>query len=197
MNTRGDCWAGRLAEEQIETAYAMALQHSPRHAAIGPICQAFQLSKRPSKTAFYRWVSKTEKESWRWRLKHAVSVAKAMKAALPDDADAMYRDSLVALGVDAAVQQDPKFAIAIGKTLTALNKDREARLQAQIEELKTRIETILADQQKSAAPLDPSRLAAAVDEVLGRKTTPVNPVTPVSPVTPTQEPANAGSTAAA
>jgi hypothetical protein len=169
MITRGDCWAGKLGEEQIEQAYALALTFSPRHAALQALCTKFALAKRPSKTAFYRWLSKTEKEAWRWRLKHAVSVAQTMKAALPDDADALYRDSLVALGIDASVQSDPKFAMAIGKTLSAMNKDRESRLTAQIDELKFRIETILADQQKASAPLDPTRLAAAVDEVLGRK----------------------------
>ena len=166
---RADSWAGKLSEDQVEQAYAIALQHSPRHAALPQICETFGIGTRPSKTAFYRWLGTTEKESWRWRLKHAVSVARTMEAALPDDADAIYRNSLVALGVDAAVQQDPKIAIAIGKTLKALNKDRESRLQQQIVELKARIETILADQQKAAAPLDPARLAAAVDEVLGRK----------------------------
>ena len=166
---RADSWAGKLSEDQVEQAYAIALQHSPRHAALPEICETFAIATRPSKTAFYRWLGTTEKESWRWRLKHAVSVARTMEAALPDDADAIYRNSLVALGVDAAVQQDPKIAIAIGKTLKALNKDRETRLQQQIVELKGRIETILADQQKAAAPPDPSRLAAAVDEVLGRK----------------------------
>jgi hypothetical protein len=75
----------------------------------------------------------------------------------------------VALGVDAAVQSDPKFAVAIGKTLSAMNKDRESRLKNQIAELKHRIETILADTQKAAAPLDPARLAAEIDDVLGRK----------------------------
>ena len=170
MKLRSDSWAGRLTNDQIEAAYAIAIAHSPRHAAIGELCRQFQLTDRPSKTAFYRWLTTTEKESWRWRLKNAVSVAKTMKAALPDDADALYRDSLVALGVDAAVQQDPKFAIAIGKTLTALNKDREARLAEQIADLKARIETILADQQKAAQPLDPKRLAAEIDAVLGRKT---------------------------
>jgi hypothetical protein len=166
---RADSWAGKLSEDQIEEAYGIALQHSPRHAAIHQIVETFAITTRPSKTAFYRWLGTTEKESWRWRLKHAVSVARTMEAALPDDADAIYRNSLVALGVDAAVQQDPKIAIAIGKTLKALNKDRETRLQQQIVDLKAKIETILADQQKAAAPLDPSRLAAAVDEVLGRK----------------------------
>ena len=169
MGTRADSWAGRLSEGQIEEAYAIALRHTPRHAALSELCETFGIAKRPSKTAFYRWLATTEKESWRWRLKHAVSVAKTMQAALPDEADALYRDSLVALGVDAAVQNDPKFAVAIGKTLSAMNKDREARLTQQIEELKARIETILADQQRAAAPLDPARLAAAVDEVLGRK----------------------------
>ena len=157
---RADSWAGKLSEDQVEQAYAIALQHSPRHAAIHEIVETFGIKSRPSKTAFYRWLGTTEKESWRWRLKHAVSVARTMEAALPDDADAIYRNSLVALGVDAAVQQDPKIAIAIGKTLKALNKDRESRLQQQIVELKGRIETILADQQKAAAPLDPARLAA-------------------------------------
>jgi hypothetical protein len=169
MSVRADSWAGKLSEDQVEQAYGIALKFSPRHAALPEIVKTFGLKTRPSKTAFYRWFGKTEKESWRWRLKHAVSVARTMEAALPDDADAIYRNSLVALGVDAAVQQDPKIAIAIGKTLKALNKDRETRLQQQIVELKTRIETILADQQKAAAPLDPARLAAAVDEVLGRK----------------------------
>jgi hypothetical protein len=169
MITRGDCWAGKLSEEQIEQAYAMALTFNPRHAALPELCKKFALAKRPSPTAFYRWLKKTEKVTWRWRLKHAVSVAKTMQAALPDEADALFRDSLVALGVDAAVQNDPKFALAIAKTLSAMNKDRESRLNAQIEELKSRIETILADQQRAAAPLDPARLAAAVDEVLGRK----------------------------
>ena len=169
MSVRADSWAGKLSEDQVEQAYAIALRHSPRHAALPEICQAFGVKARPSKTAFYRWLSTTERESWRWRLKHAVSVARTMEAALPDDADAIYRNSLVALGVDAAVQQDPKIAIAIGKTLKALNKDRETRLQQQIVDLKAKIESILADQQKAAAPLDPARLAAAVDEVLGRK----------------------------
>jgi hypothetical protein len=169
MGTRADSWAGRLSEGQIEDAYAIALRHSPRHAALSELCETFGIAKRPSKTAFYRWLATTEKEAWRWRLKHAVSVARTMEAALPDEADALYRNSLVALGVDAAVQQDPKIAIAIGKTLSAMNKDREARLTAQIDELKARIETILADQQKAEQPLDPARLAAAVDEVLGRK----------------------------
>lgn len=169
MSVRADSWAGKLSEDQVEQAYSLALKSSPRHAAIPEIVQTFALKTRPSKTAFYRWLSSTEKESWRWRLKHAVSVARTMEAALPDDADAIYRNSLVALGVDAAVQQDPKIAIAIGKTLKALNKDRETRLQQQIVDLKAKIETILADQQKAAAPLDPARLAAAVDEVLGRK----------------------------
>jgi hypothetical protein len=82
----------------------------------------------------------------------------------------------VALGVDAAVQHDPKFAIAIGRTLSALNKDREDRLARQIVDLKARIETILADQQKAAQPLDPKRLAAEIDDVLGRK--PRTPETP-------------------
>ena len=166
---RADSWAGKLTEDQIEAAYGIALQHSPRHAALGQICETFSITPRPSKTAFYRWLGAAEKDAWRWRLKHAVSVARTMEAALPDDADAIYRNSLIALGVDAAVQQDPKIAIAIGKTLSAMNKDRESRLNAQIEELKSRIETILADQQRAAAPLDPARLAAAVDEVLGRK----------------------------
>jgi hypothetical protein len=166
---RADSWAGKLTADQIEKAYAMALDHSPRHAAIPSIVEAFGLKVRPSKTAFYRWLSAAEKDSWRWRLKHAVSVARTMEAAMPDDADAIYRNSLVALGVDAAVQQDPKIAIAIGKTLNAMNKDREARLQQQIVDLKAKIETILADQHKAASPVDPARLAAAVDEVLGRK----------------------------
>jgi hypothetical protein len=166
---RADSWAGKLSEDQIEKAYALAIDHSPRHAAIPSIVEAFGLKVRPSKTAFYRWLGTTEKDSWRWRLKHAVSVARTMESALPDDADAIYRNSLVALGVDAAVQQDPKIAIAIGKTLNAMNKDREARLQQQIVDLKAKIETILADQHKAASPVDPARLAAAVDEVLGRK----------------------------
>jgi hypothetical protein len=166
---RSDSWAGKLTEEQIEKAYAMAIGFSPRHASISALVATFGLTQRPSKTAFYRWLGATEKESWRWRLKHAVSVGRTMEEALPDDADALYRNSLVALGVDAAVQADPKIAIAIGKTLKALNKDRETRLQRQVEELKGRIETILADQQKASKPLDPARLAAAVDEVLGRK----------------------------
>lgn len=166
---RSDSWAGKLSEDQIEKAYAMAISFSPRHAAIPELVKAFGLRQRPSKTAFYRWLGNTEKESWRWRLKHAVTVGRTMEEALPDDADSLYRNSLVALGVDAAVQADPKIAIAIGKTIKALNKDREARLQQQVAELKARIDSILADQQKASAPLDPTRLAAAVDEVLGRK----------------------------
>ena len=176
MKVRSDSWAGKLTYEQVEAAYAEAITHSPRHAGIPVLCEKFGIAERPSKTAFYRWLTTTEKESWRWRLKHAVSVAKSMSAALPDDADGMYRDSLVALGVDAAVQHDPKFAIAIGRTLSALNKDREDRLARQIVDLKARIETILADQQKAAQPLDPKRLAAEIDDVLGRK--PRTPETP-------------------
>jgi hypothetical protein len=169
MKIRGDSWAGKLNDDQVEEAFAMSVKAVPRHAAIPQIVAAFSLTSAPSKTAFYNWLDKVEKDSWRWRLKHAVSVAKTMEQALPDDADALYRSSLVALGVDAAVQQDPKFAIAIGKTITAMNKDREARLKTQIQELKNRITQILADTQKAAAPLDPARLAAEVDAVLGRR----------------------------
>ena len=89
---RADSWAGKLSEDQVEQAYAIALQHSPRHAALPQICETFGIGTRPSKTAFYRWLGTTEKESWRWRLKHAVSVARTMEAALPDDADAIYRN---------------------------------------------------------------------------------------------------------
>jgi hypothetical protein len=170
MKLRSDSWAAAFSEEQIEQAYAIAIKANPRHACIPQLSDTFNCAA-PSKTAFYRWLGVVEKESWRWRLKHAVSVAKTMEAALPDDADAIYRNSLVALGVDAAVQADPKIAIAIGKTLKALNKDREARLLAQIEQLKANLAQILADQQKAAAPLDPARLAAEVDRVLGRKST--------------------------
>lgn len=169
MTIRADSWAGKLSEDQVEQAYTIALRHSPRHAALGEICEAFAIAQRPSKTAFYRWLAATEKDSWRWRLKHAVSVARTMEAALPDDADAIYRTALVALGVDAAVQQDPKIAIAIGKTLKALNKDRETRLQQQIADLKGQLVAQAEAAQRANAPLDPMRLAAAVDEVLGRK----------------------------
>jgi hypothetical protein len=134
MKLRSDSWAAAFSEEQIEQAYAIAIKANPRHACIPQLSDTFNCAA-PSKTAFYRWLGVVEKESWRWRLKHAVSVAKTMEAALPDDADAIYRNSLVALGVDAAVQADPKIAIAIGKTLKALNTDREARLLAQIEQL--------------------------------------------------------------
>ena len=168
MKLRADSWAGALTEEQTEAVYALAIKSSPSHAAIPEIAAQIGV-KPPSKTAFYNWLTGMEKDAWKRRLKNAVSVGRTMQAALPDDADALYRDSLVALGVDAAVQSDPKFAVAIGKTLSAMNKDRESRLKNQIAELKARIETILADTQKAAAPLDPARLAAEIDDVLGRK----------------------------
>lgn len=168
MKLRADSWAGALTEEQTEAVYALAIKSSPRHAAIPEIAAQIGV-KPPSKTAFYNWLTVMEKDAWKRRLKNAVSVGRTMQAALPDDADALYRDSLVALGVDAAVQSDPKFAVAIGKTLSAMNKSREERLKTQIVELKARIEAILADTQKAAAPLDPARLAAEIDDVLGRK----------------------------
>jgi len=167
MKLRSDSWAGVLTEAQTEEVYALAIKSTPRHAIIPDLAARFGV--QPSKTAFYNWLTAMDKDAWRRRLKNAVSVGRTMQAALPDDADALYRDSLVALGVDAAVQADPHFAIAIGKTLSAMNKDREARLKAQITELKARIEAILADTQKAAAPLDPARLAAEIDDVLGRK----------------------------
>lgn len=168
MKVRADSWAAAMSDDAVEKAYQMCLAFSPRHRAIPELVAAFNCPK-PSKTAFYRWLGIVESEAWRWRLKHAVSVAKTMEQALPDDADSIYRNSLVALGVDAAVQADPKIAIAIGRTLKALNKDRESRLQAQIVELKARIAQITEAAQQVNAPLDPARLAAEVDAVLGRK----------------------------
>jgi hypothetical protein len=168
MKVRSDSWAAAMSDDAVEKAFQMCLAFTPRHRAIPELVAAFNCAK-PSKTAFYRWLAVVESEAWRWRLKHAVSVAKTMEQALPDDADSIYRNALVALGVDAAVGADPKIAIAIGRTLKALNKDRESRLQAQIVELKGRIAQITEAAQQVNAPLDPARLAAEVDAVLGRK----------------------------
>jgi hypothetical protein len=168
MKVRSDSWAAAMSDDAVEKAFQMCLGFTPRHRAIPELVAAFNCAK-PSKTAFYRWLAVVESEAWRWRLKHAVSVAKTMEQALPDDADSIYRNALVALGVDAAVGSDPKIAIAIGRTLKALNKDRESRLTAQIVELKARIAQITEAAQQVNAPLDPARLAAEVDAVLGRR----------------------------